>query len=131
MHLNDTYFDDDKIPDGLIQRLSNITAWFQEYAGDKFVGEELQPSPMSLPLSSQPTISSIQRYGELEVLEAVEQGHLVQVEAVIDLDLEVDLNDEEDETTNATAIVDLTLVVNLRTGKINSHVIKVARHPDS
>ncbi len=125
MHIND------EVPTHLAAQLADFQDRFEEYFSEAFVGEELDSRPLAVRGSSQPTVASVQRFGELEILEAHgSSGSLIKLECKIVLDLELDLNNHEDETENVTAIIDFELTFDPRSKTIIAHHTSEARDPE-
>jgi hypothetical protein len=125
------YFDDDKVSRLDRLRLKHIDEWFQEYATDELLGEELEPGPMGLGTSVQPTVISVWDIDELDVFEAEFLGDgVIEVGCCVLLRLELDLNDDDQNTQSTEATMVIALKVNTRERKIVGHHLQDACAPD-
>jgi hypothetical protein len=97
---------DDKVPRRPARKLKNLDELFGPYASEFLPGEGLDPGPLSLPYSTQPVLTLVEDLDhEMTDPEAGETAD-GQIEARVSvyLNVDLDLNDEdgESETTGAT-----------------------------
>jgi hypothetical protein len=112
-------------------RLKKLDRWLEEYACDGLIGEELDPWSMQLGRSVQPTICAVEDIDDIEVLEATYLGDgIIEARCQVGLRLELDLNDEDDNTTNSEATMDITLEIHAHERKIAGHHVHDAHAPD-
>src|SRR4051812_23902433 len=62
----------EQIPTGVTKRLKRLDVWFEEYATDGLIGQELAPGPMGLRRSTQPTICMVEDIDSIDVQEATD-----------------------------------------------------------
>jgi hypothetical protein len=123
---------DDRVPRRLATKLRRLEEMFEPYVSEFLPSEELDPGPLSLPCSTQPTVTLVEDIDdEMTVLEAVETAD-GQIEARVSvyLNVEVDLNDEDGESEATGATFDLSLVIDPDEGEIVGHYVHGAADPD-
>lgn len=105
-------------------RFKNLDEMFRDYADGALLGEEIDPFEMPPICSTQRTISSVEDIDEIEVLEVdhIEEREF-EVRCQVSLLLELDLNDEEQNTDMSYATLELTLRVDLTERKIRGHYL--------
>jgi hypothetical protein len=120
-----------EIPPRVVRRLRRPDEMFARYAAEHLPGQELEPGPLLLLDSTQPTIALVEEVGEVDVHAAEDLGDgRIEVRCRVAMCVELDLNDDEFESETTEAKFRLFRTVGTAKGEVTEHHVYEAYHPD-